>query len=41
LKIAEAADAGVDYIQLREKDLSTRELESLAQDAARLVRAAS
>jgi thiamine-phosphate pyrophosphorylase len=41
LKIAEAADAGVDYIQLREKDLSTRELESLAQDAARLVRAAN
>ena len=32
-KIAEAASAGVDYIQLREKDLSTRELEMLAQDA--------
>jgi len=32
-KIAEAARAGVDYIQLREKDLSTRELESLAREA--------
>jgi thiamine-phosphate pyrophosphorylase len=32
-KIAEAARAGVDYIQLREKDLSTRDLESLARDA--------
>jgi len=30
-KIAEAARAGVDYIQLREKDLPTRELESLAR----------
>lgn len=30
-KIAEAARAGVDYIQLREKDLPIRELESLAQ----------
>ena len=29
-KIAEAAAAGVDYIQLREKDLSTRALEALA-----------
>ena len=29
-KISEAARAGVDYIQLREKDLSTRDLESLA-----------
>jgi thiamine-phosphate pyrophosphorylase len=33
-KIAEAAHAGVDYVQLREKDLSTRELESLAHEAA-------
>ena len=33
-KIAEAARAGVDYIQLREKDLSTRELEALAGAAA-------
>src|ERR1700683_3076078 len=32
-KISEAARAGVDYIQLREKDLSIRELESLARDA--------
>jgi len=32
-KIAEAARAGVDYIQLREKDLSTKELESLAREA--------
>lgn len=32
-KIAEAARAGVDYIQLREKDLPTRDLESLARAA--------
>jgi thiamine-phosphate pyrophosphorylase len=32
-KIVEAAQAGVDYIQLREKDLSGRELESLAREA--------
>jgi thiamine-phosphate pyrophosphorylase len=32
-KITEAAKAGVDYIQLREKDLSSRALESLARDA--------
>jgi len=31
-KITEAARAGVDYIQLREKDLSTRDLEALAQE---------
>jgi thiamine-phosphate pyrophosphorylase len=37
-KIAEAARAGVDYIQLREKDLSTRELEILAGEVADLVR---
>ena len=30
-KIAEAVRAGVDYIQLREKDLSGRELEALAR----------
>lgn len=36
-KIAEAAACGVDYIQLREKDLSTRELESLAREATRVV----
>jgi len=32
-KIAEAARAGIDWIQLREKDLTTRELESLAREA--------
>lgn len=37
-KIAEAARAGVDYIQLREKDLPTRDLESLARDAAAIIR---
>ena len=37
-KIAEAAQAGIDYIQLREKDLSTRDLESLARDAVRTIR---
>src|ERR1700719_3716132 len=40
-KIAEAARAGVDYIQLREKDLSTRELELLAREAVQAVREAS
>jgi thiamine-phosphate pyrophosphorylase len=37
-KIAEAARAAVDYIQLREKDLPTRELESLAAEAVRVIR---
>jgi thiamine-phosphate pyrophosphorylase len=32
-KIAEAAAAGVDYIQLREKDLTIRDLETLAREA--------
>lgn len=36
-KIAETAARGVDYIQLREKDLPTRDLESLAQAAVRAV----
>ena len=36
-KIAEATRAGVDYIQLREKDLSTEELETLACEAARVI----
>jgi thiamine-phosphate pyrophosphorylase len=36
-KVAEAAHAGIDYIQLREKDLSTRELEQLARQAVRTV----
>ena len=37
-KIAEAAECGVDFIQLREKDLSAHELELLARDAMRVVR---
>ena len=36
-KIAEAARAGIDYIQLREKDLCTRDLESLARDAIQII----
>jgi thiamine-phosphate pyrophosphorylase len=40
-KIAEAARAGVDYIQLREKDLPTRELEFLAREAARIIHEAN
>lgn len=36
-KIVEAARAGVDRIQLREKDLSTRELECLAREAMSLI----
>jgi thiamine-phosphate pyrophosphorylase len=37
-KIAEACRCGVDFIQLREKDLSGRELEALAREAVRRVR---
>jgi thiamine-phosphate pyrophosphorylase len=37
-KIAEATSAGVDYIQLREKDLSARDLESLAREAIEIIR---
>src|SRR5438105_2122216 len=37
-KVADAARTGVDYIQLREKDLSTIELETLAREVAELVR---
>jgi thiamine-phosphate pyrophosphorylase len=37
-KIAEAARTGVDYIQLREKDLNGRELELLAREAAAVMR---
>jgi thiamine-phosphate pyrophosphorylase len=36
-KIAEAVRAGVDYVQLREKDLSIRELESLAREAVDII----
>ncbi len=36
-KIAEAASGGVDYIQLREKDLSARELELLAREAMSII----
>jgi thiamine-phosphate pyrophosphorylase len=37
-RIAEAARAGVDYIQLREKDISARELERLAHQVVQAVR---
>ena len=37
-KISEAARAGVDHIQLREKDLPTRELEVLARAAVEVLR---
>ena|ERR1700739_587054 len=36
-KIHEGAKAGVDYIQLREKDLPTRDLESLAKEAVAIL----
>jgi thiamine-phosphate pyrophosphorylase len=36
-KIKEAAKAGVEYIQLREKDLSAHGLEDLAREAMRLI----
>jgi thiamine-phosphate pyrophosphorylase len=37
-KIAEAATQGIDYIQLREKDLSPRDLEALAREAMDVIR---
>jgi thiamine-phosphate pyrophosphorylase len=37
-KIAEAVKAGVHYIQLREKDLSARQLGALARDALAIIR---
>ena len=37
-KINEAAGSGVDYVQLREKDLPTRELEQLAREALQAIR---
>jgi thiamine-phosphate pyrophosphorylase len=40
-KIREASSAGVDYIQLREKDLPTRDLESLAREAMGVVRSSA
>jgi thiamine-phosphate pyrophosphorylase len=40
-KISEAARCCVDYIQLREKDLPTRELEELARAAVNIVRGSS
>jgi len=39
-KIREAAIARIDYIQLREKDLPTRDLESLAREAVTAIREA-
>lgn len=40
-KIAEAASSGVDFIQLREKDLSAREMEFLARDVVGAMRSES
>ncbi len=37
-KIAEAARAGIDYIQLREKDLSAGDLETLAREVVSILR---
>ncbi len=37
-RVSEAALAGVDYIQLREKDLCTRDLQSLATEAAAVLK---
>jgi thiamine-phosphate pyrophosphorylase len=37
-KVAEAARAGVEYVQLRERDLSSRELEALAREVVAVVR---
>jgi thiamine-phosphate pyrophosphorylase len=36
-KVAEAVRAGIDFIQLREKDLTTRQLEDLARESANLI----
>lgn len=40
-RVGEAAAAGVDYIQLREKDLSSRDLEDFARAIVEKVRAAN
>lgn len=40
-QIAGAARSGVDFIQLREKDLPTHELEEVAREAMQIVRASS
>lgn len=40
-RISQAAAAGVNYIQLREKDLSARELERLGREAVAAVRGSS
>jgi len=40
-RVSRAAQVGVDYIQLREKDLTAHELESLAKEAVAAVRANS
>jgi thiamine-phosphate pyrophosphorylase len=37
--VAEAARCGADYVQLREKDLSSRDLETLAREAISRIRA--
>src|ERR1700691_2145552 len=36
-KIAEAAERNIDYIQLREKDLTARELEALTREAIDII----
>ena len=40
-KIADAARCGLDYIQVREKGLSARELEALAREAVGVIRGSS
>jgi thiamine-phosphate pyrophosphorylase len=37
-KVAEAARCGVDFVQLREKDLTARQLEWLARDCLKVIR---